>query len=629
MPAFKPIRRSQLISPFGTGAMVDFPKDESLMPAGLDAWPRAKEECPPESGWLIREERLEARLSKPGQPITHFRMPPDHREPDGGAQFANQNVPFVRFPRWQYCHHCGGMELVSLFSSTRQRCSGRPYAQQSCEKKAPNRRPFLIPVRFLAVCDLGHIQDFPFMEWVHRDAPAAPDCKLRLRAGRSSAGLSGITVECSCKQRRSLGDVFRFDEKTGGPLSMQISCLCKGLRPWLGDIDAGTTPCGHHLRVLQRGASNVYFSHIVSSIYLPLWAEEISGDIAVVLEQAHVWSLFQQRTEDGKIDPIVCQTVAGMTGVDAAKLKIAAERKLQGVAAARASSATSDEEDFRRSEYQAICDGKVGPQSELFVECAKLADYEPEIAKFFTRIRLVHKLRETRALVGFTRILPPDGNLSSNRLQALKLDQQIDWLPAIKVYGEGIFLEISPDKIAQWAATIPGSRPEFIQLVSHYNASRTARLQPNRNISPKFMLLHTLAHVLINQLSFDCGYGSASLRERLYCDLSNPSRPMQGILIYTASGDSEGSMGGLVRQGKPGRLEATLRRAFQQAAWCSSDPVCIESKGQGSDNSNLAACHGCCLLPETSCEEGNRLLDRALLVGTPENPNLGFFSQML
>ena len=458
--------------------------------------------------------------------------------------------------------------------------------------------------------------------------PASADCRLRLRAGRSSAGLSGITVECSCKQKRSLGDVFRFDEKTGGPLSTQINSLCKGLRPWLGDMDAGNTPCGHHLRVLQRGASNVYFSHIVSSIYLPLWAEEISGDITTVLEQPHIWSLFQQRTEGGKIDPIVCQTVAGMTGVDEAKLKIAADRKLQGGVVARASSVTGDEEDFRRSEYQAICDGKVGPQTELFVECAKLADYEPEVAKFFSRIRLVHKLRETRALVGFTRILPPDGNLSSNRLQTLKLDQQIDWLPAIKVYGEGIFLEVNPEEIGKWAATVSALRPEFRQLVAHYNAARMARLQPNRNITAKFMLLHTLAHVLINQLSFDCGYGSASLRERLYCDFSASSRPMQGFLIYTASGDSEGTMGGLVRQGKPGRLEATLRRALQHAAWCSSDPVCIESKGQGSDNANLAACHGCCLLPETSCEEDNRLLDRALLVGTPEHPPLGFFNHV-
>ena len=143
------------------------------------------------------------------------------------------------------------------------------------------------------------------------------------------------------------------------------------------------------------------------------------------------------------------------------------------------------------------------------------------------------------------------------------------------------------------------------------------------------MLLHTLAHVLINQLAFDCGYGSASLRERLYCDISDKEHPMQGILIYTASGDSEGTMGGLVRQGRSGRFESTLKRALQHAAWCSSDPVCIETTGQGADSANLAACHGCCLLPETSCEEGNRLLDRGLLVGTPKDKPLGFFSDLV
>lgn len=169
----------------------------------------------------------------------------------------------------------------------------------------------------------------------------------------------------------------------------------------------------------------------------------------------------------------------------------------------------------------------------------------------------------------------------------------------------------------------------IVPLVARYNIVRTVRQQPQRNITPEFILIHTFAHVLINQLSFDCGYGSASLRERLYCNLTEQSQSMHGVLIYTASGDSEGTMGGLVRQGKPGRLEATISRAIQNASWCSSDPVCIESKGQGTDNSNLAACHGCCLLPETSCEEGNRLLDRAMLVGEPSQQKLGFFGVLL
>src|SRR5207244_2216447 len=129
-----------------------------------------------------------------------------------------------------------------------------------------------------------------------------------------------------------------------------------------------------------------------------------------------------------------------------------------------------------------------------------------------------------------------------------------------------------------------------------------------------------------NQLSFECGYGSASLRERIYCSSGSVSEGMNGVLIYTASGDSEGTMGGLVRQGEPDRLLRTMVAALQKAQWCSSDPICIETTGQGTDNANLAACHGCLLISETSCEEGNRLLDRAMLVGKPEDPQLGFFS---
>jgi len=522
------------------------------------------------------------------------------------------------------------MELLSSFAATRERCRGREYGQQSCSKKPPNRRPFLIPVRFVAVCDVGHIQDFPFVEWLHRTGPVSPDCKLRMRAGRSSAGLSGITVECSCGQKRSFGDVFRFDEKAGGPLA-KINCNCTGLRPWLGEMGSSSSPptCGHFLRVLQRGATNVYFPHVVSSIYLPLWAEDVTADVVAVLEQTHVWALLSQSTVAGRVDPMRCQIVAGMAGVDAKTLEIAAQRKLDGKTSPRPSGAVLDEEEFRRSEYQAICDGKVGPQSELYVEKADLATYDTDCARFFSKIRLVHKLRETRALAGFTRVLPHDGTLTSTRLQSLRLDPTIDWLPAIKVYGEGIFLELNTLEIDRWLKAQPAIAARINPLTARYNVARAARQQPFRSLPVKFLVMHTLAHVIINQLSFDCGYGSASLRERLYCDFTDTQRPMQGILIYTASGDSEGSMGGLVRQGQPGRLEATLRRAIDQAAWCSSDPVCVESKGQGSDSANLAACHGCCLVPETSCEEGNRLLDRALLIGTPENPGVGLFHSLL
>jgi len=239
---------------------------------------------------------------------------------------------------------------------------------------------------------------------------------------------------------------------------------------------------------------------------------------------------------------------------------------------------------------------------------------------------MVHKLRETRALKGFTRILPPDGNLTSPRLQRLALDQRIDWLPATIVRGEGIFLEFDTARMDAWLRRTPLIAERLPPLNGRYNQRRVAQGQPQRSVTPQFVLLHTFAHLVINQLAYECGYGSASLRERLYYDLEDPANPMCGVLICTASGDSEGSMDGLVRQAKEGLFENIVMRAIQKAGWCSSDPVCIESNGQGAENCNLSACHSCCLLPETSCEEGNRLLDRALLVGKPGEPDIGFFS---
>src|SRR5690606_39154081 len=143
------------------------------------------------------------------------------------------------------------------------------------------------------------------------------------------------------------------------------------------------------------------------------------------------------------------------------------------------------------------------------------------------------------------------------------------------------------------------------------------------------IFLHTLAHLLIRQLSFECGYGSASLRERIYCNESADQPNMAGILIYTASGDADGTLGGLVRQGKPDFFSALVSKAVASGYWCSSDPLCIESQGQGLGSLNLAACHACALLPETSCEEFNRLLDRGLVVGTPENPSHGYAARLL
>ena len=609
--------------------MVNFPGDESLMTAGLDAWPSADGECPPD--WLVREERLQARLN-----TNHFRLPPEHRDRGRGVNHPDQNIPYVRFPQWHYCHRCGYMQHLSLFGEGRRRCI-RPQFDQgmNCTKFSERRSPYLIPLRIVAVCERGHIQDFPFKEWVHQNRSLGANCSLRFRAGRSSASLGGIKISCSCGAEKTLAGVFDFDVYKGGALH-RIGQGCRGSRPWLGEEGGPPGHCDQYLRVVERGASNIYFPHVVSSIYLPLWAEKsklLQSKRAVddALKNPKYWRMLTNGLVDGeRIDPVRAEVVAGMLNLSSEDLIEAGQRRLDGVPPAEEpDSQEPDSEDaYRRQEYNALRAGRGGPETELLVDVQEAESYGSTISQFFSHICLVRKLRETRVLAGFTRLLPPSGNMAPDRIQALRSGPHAAWLPAIIVRGEGIFFEFNLAQIKKWLASSTADA-RIANMANTYNQNRVQRGQAARFITPKLVMIHTLAHMLINQLAFDCGYGSASIRERIYCESESDSEPMQGLLLYTASGDSEGTMGGLVRQGGSDRLPETLMRALRRAQWCSSDPVCIESKGQGTDNSNLAACHACALVSETSCEEGNRMLDRAMVVGSPEYPGSGYFSSLL
>lgn len=607
MPTQRPIRRSQLISPFGVGALVDFRGDESLMTAGLDEWPFALEECPDD--WLVQEERLQARLG-----VSHFRFPPDFRDPGLGVQNANQHIPFVRFPRWHYCPRRGAMEQLPFFGS-RIRCPCR--SDLDCYSMPERRRPWLIPSRFIAACPKGHIEDFPFMEWIHREATWNEQHSLRLLPGRSSASLSGIRIDCSCGKSETMTGTFNPEALHG------IGYDCSGSMPWIGEAGSGPGHCGEHLRVVQRGASNVYFPLTASSIYLPLWGEGAERAVNEILDEPGNWTILTTALDEGKyIQPVRCEVLAAKYGVDAGELHIAAQKKLDGVLELEVARHRSEEES-RRQEYEALRTGRGGESTDLMVELRDVSECEPSLPNFLAGVGLVRKLRETRVLVGFSRILPVEDPTSQDLLPMVR-DSTLDWLPGTVTYGEGIFIEFEESVLEAWTERI-GVIERVSSLSGRYNDRRQERGMRRTEVSPKYVLLHTIAHALVAQLSFDCGYGSAALRERLYCNLEDLDRPMSGLLIYTASGDSEGTLGGLVRQGEPRRLGPVLERAIRRSEWCSSDPVCIESSGQGTDNANLAACHGCVLLPETSCETGNRFLDRGLLVGTPDVPHVRFF----
>ena len=240
---------------------------------------------------------------------------------------------------------------------------------------------------------------------------------------------------------------------------------------------------------------------------------------------------------------------------------------------------------------------------------------------------MVPKLKETRALTGFSRLIPAGGETDLKELRKKMSRNPVDWLPAIEVYGEGIFFEFNHETIQEWLRD-ENLKKRISLLDTALAKSKLYHHYSGASLKTEFVMIHTFAHLMINQLSFECGYGSSSLRERIYCEKYDNRNEMHGVLIYTASGDSEGSLGGLVQQGKTGILENTIFAAITNARWCSSDPVCIESTGQGTDSCNLAACYNCALLPETSCECGNRLLDRGVVIGTLDNPELGFFSKL-
>ncbi|MBU3188335.1 DUF1998 domain-containing protein [Clostridium bowmanii] len=603
----KPVRRSQLISPWGVGAIVPFPEDESLMIAGLDMWTFGNSK----SEFIIKDERLEKRLG-----VKELRRPPDFRDPDSDITNALIKIPAVRFPRWLYCPFCGTMSKSSYYSA-QERCSGYEWPHgRSCAGKKFRRK--LIPERFIVVCEDGHVDDFPIMEWVHHNlsnSKPKDTCRLRRSTGGVSASLTGVFYECSCGAKRSMAGA------TNDGALEKVGYKCKGSKPWLGVETDIEHPCEKPVKVVQRGGANVWFGDVRSSIYIPVDTANASRLVLRVLEDN--FEMIDSQRVNGEINRVIIDIISKKQNVNANDLYEAALRRIENIECEEEVTEEMSEEAYRLAEYNMLVKDSGGDKIAFHSKNYSVCEYNPAIHPFFKSISLVPKLRETRAFVGFSRLQPNDGQSIKDKKKMLRLGG-IDWLPAIEVYGEGIFFEFNFEALEEWSKRLDViSRVQ--QLSKPYNAMLERRNSQECQLNAKYVMIHTFAHILINQLSFECGYGSSSIRERLYCDKGEEEHSMYGVLIYTASGDAEGSLGGLVRQGLPDRIEDTILDAIKNAKWCSSDPVCIQSPGQGPDSCNLSACHNCALLPETCCENGNRLLDRALIVGTLDNSNIGFF----
>lgn len=591
------IRMGQLLGPYSVGAIYPCDANTIVMVAGLDAFDTKK-----------MDTVLDGRLCK-HIGVDKLLAPPKHTKKGSGF------VPAVRFPGWMYCPKCKRMEYVSTTNTS----SGIVCSNPACNEKYRWGQK-LVPERFIVVCPEGHIDDFPVMRWLHRGqdiSPKDPNHIVTRKTTGGSATMGDIVYSCSCGAKRTLQG-----STTANGLN-SIGYRCPGRRPWLDLPGKGCNCPTENLRVSIMGATNVCYADTVSSVLIPdsldervKDAVEADFDTMVGMEAA------------GMLDSFV-QSLAKREKLDPSAIVLAYEKRKNTEVV------DQTEDEYLYDEYLTLRDPRIIKRGEFVGEALDVYEYQSQLIRgFFTGVSLIDTLTVTRALVGFTRLNPEanDGKKMQERRASLSR-KTLDWTLAVQTVGEGIFMELDGATLEEWSEGAP-VKTRFGGMQRNLDVSRRSRNQAPKQLNPKYVALHTLAHLLILGISQVCGYSAASLRERIYCekfltDGVEAHSDMHGILIYTASESGDRSLGGLVRSGRPGRFEGILHKALEDALWCSGDPVCIESHGQGLDSCNLAACYNCALVPETSCESGNRFLDRGLLVGTLDDPSEGLFGPEL
>lgn len=646
----KQIRTGQLIAPFGPGSIYTDRRGVPHIVAGLDHWFM---QWDANQGRMVscnnaqEFERFEPRLSALLR-VARFCAPPDYRAfrrtnpADQPPPNANLFVPALRFPRWYRQTKTGELRRFNLDAAQLPNPPGGGRWQ---------------PVRFISVCAAGHLGEFPWKQWIN--CQCAGDGNLFL-TDRGGSELSSIRIECrSCpsgslgRQGRSLAMTTIKPNIALGEQSefQKAGIACPGDRPWLGE-GANEPSCNQPLTAALINQTNIYFPRTISAIALPdlrpqnpattTLKNEISN-LPIVGVARTIWNMGDRTGTTAMIR----QKLAEVGITSESEHVQEALQSLFDDSAAQLPAGTlppvapeSDFVAFRRAEFNIIRNQVNDPQNVPNLRVIP-ADVPEELSGWFARVNLVERLRETRVFYGFDRLdqnnnaLPQMPDIAMRQLfRDPPATPPARWLPAVEVFGEGIYVELDEERIRTWQddneSWLAGRLDDgFIARLGGVFQTLPPLGAANREWASRYLLVHSLAHILINQLVFECGYSTASLRERLYVS-PDSAAPMAAFMIYTAAGDAEGTLGGLVRLGRPERLGPVVRRALGRASWCSADPVCSEHLGgQGSKLANLAACHACVLLPETSCETINQGLDRAMVIGTPYVRETGFMSGLL
>lgn len=607
------LRPSQILFSSGIGSVVDLP-NLSTMVMGLDDWDitHASE---------LGEERLLAAVRRElGNQVKKLLTPPIASDssstiPNLFDESAKVGIPVSPFPTWALCPQCRLLAPLKsgLFElkTDRHRPDQNRYVHSNCRKFSPT----VIPARFLVACQHGHLDDFPWHYFVHR---GNSNCKsaLRLYEFGISGSATDIEVKCDgCGKSRRMSDAF-------GELGKINMPQCRGRNPHLRNFEEDG--CTKQMKSILLGASNSWFPITLSVLSIPTTVNQLGQLIEkhwTVLEKASTIEILAAFRQIGQLKEFAKYSDA--------EIWQEMEQKRQGANEA-------DEvnvKDIKAPEWQVFSKANTNLNNADFwlTPVAAPQGYESYVEK----VVLVERLREVRALVGFTRIESPGdyaetGELPEEYWASLSRSES-KWVPASEVRGEGIFIQFREQALQKWLSSTPRLKTYEQQSLEAHRAWRRARsLDPDTNYpGVRYFLLHSFSHALMRQLAIECGYTAASLRERIYSKYPDEDNgPMAGVLLYTAAPDSEGTLGGLISLGEPSTLGRHIDRALEQMRLCASDPLCAEHTPlQNTTSLHWAACHACLFSPETSCERGNKYLDRTLLIPTMKSDlnELAFF----
>jgi hypothetical protein len=601
-------RPSHLMFTAGVGALIDLP-NFSVLVKGLESWSHTGL-----TDYDIDEPRLRSAVNRALQlygrdQITALRSAPwmegaDNAPKDWAAQGVG--VPVTPFPQWLRCTACNVLAAVDTgefaFVNNNPRSPHEAKFVHDCKRG----KPLAVAARFTLVCTAGHLDEFPYTPFVHGGTacPKVPRPKLRMKdhGGNQAAN---VTLECvGCGAKRNIRDAMGERGRRNLP-------ACRGRHPHLGTFEG--EGCDREATLMVAGASNQWFPLTLSALALP---PAQGGNIEALLDNH--WPELQGMSSRENYE-----LLAGIPSFSYLK-EYDPDALLAAIAARKAGSGTADagaavaQADLLGPEWDVLSGTPPVPSDDFAL--APVAVPDP-LRGLFSDVRQVERLREARALIGFTRLDAPDPESPDIATPVRLARTSQAWVPASEVRGEGLFLRVREDLMADWTVRMDKSP----QMAAHREAF--ARFRTNRKSDritgpfdplygwpgERYIALHTLSHLLIRTIALECGYNSASLAERIYAGDDDNART--GILIYTAVPDSEGTLGGLVSLGEEPHFERIVRRALDDAAHCSSDPLCAERLPHDpADYLHGAACHVCLFVSETTCERGNRFLDRRFLV---------------